>query len=286
MKLINKMLPFLLLLIIVAGCQKMERPALGDYPKDVNPPGGPLKFYVAFDGTTNDPLMNAVDSVRANFPSDNPWQSTDGIAGKGAQGGVGKYLKYAKPNDWASTAKSFTVAVWFQSNGTQLKNNVGGNGPEYFMSLKAVKDYHWSNAAMFFFLEGNNDACLVKLMTVDKNKADHWFEWTGGQALTGILDSKWHHIAFVYNASTSTATLYVDGVPNPNTKAWGGHGDINFDDSKIAEMQLGSGPLNTPTPNIDDEWLASSWKGKLDQFRLYGTALTAGEVSALFSSKK
>lgn len=276
------MLLLLLLFVIVAGCQKMDRPALGDYPKDANPPGGPLKFYTAFDGTTEDPYMNAVDSVRANFPSDNPLQSIDGISGKGVQGDVGKFIKYAKPNDWAITAKGFTVATWFLGN-AQTKNNKGTNGPEYFISLKATNDYHWSNASMFFFLEGSNSACQVKLMAVDKNRTDKWFEWVGGEVLTGILDNKWHHIAFVYDAATSTATLYIDGVANPNKKTWAGHGDINFDDSKVAEMRLGGGPNNDTT---GDDWLSSTWKGKLDQFRLYGTALTAAEVSALFSGKK
>jgi hypothetical protein len=47
------------------GCQDMDTPELGDYPQDANAPGGPLNFYVAFDGTSSDALMNAVDSIRA-----------------------------------------------------------------------------------------------------------------------------------------------------------------------------------------------------------------------------
>ena len=69
----------LLLLIAAAGCDKTDRPELGAYPVDANPPGGPLKFYAAFDGITTNPLMNAVDSIRANFPSDNPLLSVDGV---------------------------------------------------------------------------------------------------------------------------------------------------------------------------------------------------------------
>lgn len=272
----------LLFVAIAVGCQKMDRPALGDYPKDANPPGGPLKFYTAFDGTESNAIFNAVDSIRANYPSDNPLQQTDGISGKAVQGATGKFIKYPSANDWVRTAKSFTVSIWFSGN-DQTKNNKGTNGPEYFMTLKAVKDYHWSNASMFFFLEGSNTACQVKLMTVDKNKADKWFEWTGAEAPAGLLDNKWHHMAFVYDASSSTATLYVDGVAHSAKKTWAGHGDINFDDSKVTEMRVGSGPNDDAT---GEDWLSSSWKGKLDQFRLYGTALTAAEVSALFSGKK
>lgn len=84
-KLFNRIACLLALGIAIGGCQKLDRPALGDYPKDANPPGGPLKFYTAFDGTTPDPLMNAVDSIRANFPSVNPFTSIPGVSGKAVQ---------------------------------------------------------------------------------------------------------------------------------------------------------------------------------------------------------
>ncbi|MFV0606528.1 MAG: LamG domain-containing protein [Niabella sp.] len=282
MKTIYKLLLITFIFLSATGCQKMDRPALGDYPKDATAPGGPLKFYVAFDGTTDDPLMNAVDSMRANFPSDNPLPSTDGVNGKGVMGATGQYIKYAQPNDWATTATSFTVALWYKGS-AQTKNNKGTNGPEYLMTLKAVSDYHWSNASMFFFLEGSNTSCAIKLMTVDKNKADHWFEWVGTEAPAGLLDNQWHHIAFVYDAASSTATLYLNGVAHTSKKTWNGHGSINFDDTKISEMRIGCGPNNDAT---GDDWLASSWKGSLDQFRLYGTALTAAEVLQLYNNKQ
>ena len=78
-------------IVAIAGsCSKKDRPALGEYPVDANPPGGPLKFYTAFDGTTSDPLMNAVDSVRANFPASNPLESVDGVSGKAIKGAPAK----------------------------------------------------------------------------------------------------------------------------------------------------------------------------------------------------
>ena len=86
---ILKLLTFTCAVVLIAsGCQKMNRPQLGTYPQDANPPGGPLKFYAAFDGTTADPLMNAVDSIRANFASDNPLASVDGVSGKAFQAGT------------------------------------------------------------------------------------------------------------------------------------------------------------------------------------------------------
>src|SRR6266498_4470740 len=94
----NKISKYGLLIIAIGlafmGCKKLDRPPLGDYPKDANPPGGPLKFYTAFDGTTTNKLMNAVDSIRANFPSVNPFTSIQGVEGKAVQGVDQKAILY------------------------------------------------------------------------------------------------------------------------------------------------------------------------------------------------
>ncbi len=151
-----------MLVLLLTACQKMDRPDLGDYPRDSNPPGGPLKFYVAFDGTTANPLMNAVDSIRASFASDNPFSTVDGISGKAVQGVNKKFIKYAKPNDWASIAQSFSISFWYKKDG-QTKNNTGGNGPEHVISFKSSNG-HWSGSSMLLFLEGNNAGCAVKVI--------------------------------------------------------------------------------------------------------------------------
>lgn len=269
------------ILLLATGCQKMDTPGLGDYPTDAAAPGGPLNFYAAFDGTSADPLRNAVDSVRANFASDNPLTSVDGIRGKAIKGENQKFIKYQKPNDWAIAAKSLTVSFWFKRNG-QTKNNTGGNGPEYIYSFKSSNG-HWSGASGFILLEGDNANCAIKYMIVDRTNGDKWFEWAGGTGIPGILNNQWHHIALSYNATTSGMTLYIDGVANPIVSVWGGHGDIKMDDSKISEMRIGAGPgsgLNT------DDWLSSTWKGEIDQFRLYSVALNATEVNELFVKKQ
>jgi len=267
--------------IVLFSCQKMDKPAFGDYLKDSNPPGGPLNFYVAFDGTSTDPLRNAVDSIRASFPSDNPLTATAGISGQGIKGANKKFIKFAKPNDWAIKAQSFTFSVWIKHD-AQTKNNTGTNGPEYMVSFKSSNG-HWSGGSMLFFLEGNNSACAVKTMFVDKNNADNWFTWEGGFTVAGLLDNNWHHLAVVYNASNSTMTFYKDGVANANLRTWGTHGPINIDNSAISEVRIGAGP---GTSYDTDDWLSSTWKGDLDQFRMYSTALTATEVQALYTGKK
>jgi Concanavalin A-like lectin/glucanases superfamily len=269
------------LVLIFSSCQKMDHPVLGTYAKDANAPGGPLAFYVAFDGTTTNPLMNAVDSIRAAFAADNPLKSLDGIKGKGVQGATNKYIRYAKPNDWAKNAKNFTISFWYKKDGQTL-NNKGTNGPEYIMSFPSSNG-HWSGANLFVMLEGNNTKCAVKVMIADQSVSDNWFTWENENQIPGMLDNKWHHIAMVYSASTSAMSLYLDGVLNPLPRAWGTHGNINIDDTKISEMRIGRGPANG---DDNDDWLASSWKGGIDQIRMYTTALSGAEVSALYANKQ
>ena len=270
----------LILILAISSCQKMERPELGDFLRDNNPAGGPLNFYVAFDGNTANKLMNGVDSIRATFPSDNPLASVPGVSGNAIQGENKKFVKYAKPNDWAIKAQSFTISFWAKGNG-QTKNNAGTNGPEYPFSFKSSNG-HWSGGNMFLLIEGNNTAAAVKFVVVDKNMADNWFTWEGGQMIPGLLDNNWHHYVLTYTAATSTMRLYIDGVLNPNARTWGTHGAINVDDSKISELRIGAGPANNF--NTDD-WLSSTWKGQLDQFRFYSVALTQAEVTNLFTRK-
>lgn len=274
---------------VMMGCQKMDKPGLGDYPTDSNPPDGPLKFYAAFDGTTANPLMNAVDSIRALFPSDNPFTTTDGISGKALAGVNKTFVKYPSFNGWTSSS-SMSISVWFKKNG-QTQNNNGTNGPEYIMSLKAADSYHWSNAVGFVFLEGNNTACAIKTMFVspsnpadpNSSASDNWFTWEGGQSIAGLCNDAWHHMVLVYDETSSSMKLYIDGVQNPNVKTWGGHGALRLSTTKITEYRIGAGP--SVSYNSDD-WLAASMKGSIDQLRLYGKALSASEVQALYTNRQ
>lgn len=275
-------LAILSIVTIGTSCQKMDKPALGDYPEDVNVPGGPLNFYAAFDGTTDNPLKNAVDSIRANYPVDNPLASVDGVSGKAIKGENKKFVQYPKPNDWALKSKAFTISCWYKRDG-QTKNNENGNGPEYLMSFKSSNG-HWSGASLLVFLEGNNTACAVKVMVVDANNADSWWTWeSAADMIPGLLNNQWHHFALTYNNTNSTATLYIDGVANPVTRTWGGHGDINFDDTKISEFRIGAGP---GTSYDTGDWLSSTFKGEIDQVRMYSVAMTPAEISELYTQRK
>src|SRR5882757_6530787 len=90
-KILKSAVLLMALFFAISSCKKTTQPALGDYAKDLDPhfplyPGGPLKFYAAFDGSGTDVLRNGVDSIRANFPASNTGGITDGISGKAFKG--------------------------------------------------------------------------------------------------------------------------------------------------------------------------------------------------------
>lgn len=260
------------LFLVFFGCQDMDRPELGDYPVDENPPGGPLKFYVNFDATSTDPLMIAVDNIRANFPTDNPLTQTEGINEKGIQGGEAKkFIAYPSANDFAATAGSFTVSFW-------AKHKV----PTQTEFVFALTSDNWAKASMFVMVEGTSANPVVKLYVDEQPNtggSDKWFEWLNDKAVPNVFDDKWHHYAFVYDGTTSKMLLYRDGVVFEPLGQWTGHGNVKFNTSKVGSFRIGG------SGNPEEGWM-NSWTGALDQFRLYSSALTATEVNALFTGKQ
>ena len=267
------------LALIFVSCQDLDRPELGDYPTDANEPGGPLKFYVAFDGTSDNVLMNAVDSIRAKFPSDNPLASIEGVSGLAVQGENYKYIKYTSANDFAKEAGSFTVSLWAKKGDLQT---------DHIFSMPATSGYHWSGASMFLLTEGSVATPIVKFFVKDST-SEKWFEWTGSNAVTGFYDGNWHHLAFVYDGDTSTMTLYFDGTALTNKPVWTGHGNVTLEPTNITGLKIGAGPQEFTADQISQgasDWLKNSWTGGIDQFRMYATALTADEVQTLYSDYK
>jgi hypothetical protein len=290
-KIYSRILPLLALCILAFSCQKMTRPALGDYPKDANPPGGPLKFYAAFDGTTPNTLMNAVDSIRANFPSNNPFTQIDGISGKGVQGDAKTFIKYAAANDFSGHDSSFTIAFWEKRNGIP-----NGNAAFVFTLPSANKQWGTYGFSMFALFDWGSwtpaTKARVKFYMVDDNcKCDNWFTWDSSKYISGqdtvqtdyvpnVQDNNWHHIAFVYDGTSSSLTLYVDGTANPAVLKWWNHGSLISNSSQIQGLDIGG---NENIPNLG--W-GQHWDGGLDQVRFYGVALAASDVQALYTNKQ
>ena len=273
-----------LLAVTVISCDEKDHPSLGDYPSDPYAAGGVLKFYTAFDGTSADVLRNAVDSIKANFPLDNPLASVDGISGKAVKGAASKdkAIKYGSANDFAQST-SWTIAYW-------MKNSPATDGePEFHFSLPSTTDAYWHKSSLFLLVEkggpdpGNSTAALMACKLAIE---DSWVEFIGDNRLPNLLNGSWHHLAFTYDQTDSKVRAYVDGVLSktlgPVMKGSSPRGATPF--ANTGNFLIAGWNKHADVAGATDAWI-HSYSGSMDQFRLYGKALTASEILALFNSK-
>ena len=260
--------------VVFAQCQKMDRPELAaDFPKDTNPPGGPLKFYAAFDG-------GEVDSIRATFGSPVNANWSQGVSGQAYKGGATSYIKYPSANDFRN-ATSFTYSFWFKS-----PNPPAGIGAQFVFAQATSTDI-WTKSDIFLLMEdggqSNNGLGAFKFYILDQ-----WLEFVGDHRIP-VLNDQWHHFAFVYDETTSKLTTYVDGaaltnLPSNKTDVKNGgnpRGAVNLKNS--TGLVIG-GPGHHHTGATPDGWMAN-FRGELDQFRVYSRPLSAAEVGELFTKK-
>jgi gliding motility-associated-like protein len=92
-----------------------------------------------------------------------------------------------------------------------------------------------------------------------------------------LLDNVWHHIVVVYNSTVSTVygdvNFYIDGTLQPLLTC--------FSSGTTAVVNTGNvNPINIgKNANLANRY----WNGDLDDFYLYNRALTAGEVTQLYT---
>lgn len=260
--------------LAVISCQKMNRPNLGDYPKDTNPPGGPLKFYAAMDGIS-------LDSIRANFGVDNSVSYAQGVSGKAAQfdGSKNGYISFPSANDFGSST-SFTISFWLNIKLSQ-KDNSHAVGVLAFANSKNF----WSNIVFYADnnTKGTTDSMDLKIHFNAPNNGDNWnfANYNFSNAWPKMYDGNWHQVAFTYDKATSTGTVYRDGAQFDKKTGQ----TIAFENSSnliVGGFQEAAGIVGK---YADNTWMAG-FPGMIDQVRLYGTALTAAEIAALYNSKQ
>ncbi len=269
---------------VLLGCQKLDKPVMGDYPKDTNPPGGPLKFFAAYDGATTDPLRNGVDSIRANFPASNSGAFEAGISGQCYKGGENAYAQYSAANDFAAST-SFTISFWVKKT-----PQIAGKGTNFAFSLNA-NGYSWTGIKLFLEFEDAGNPSTVDSAAAKFYLLDQWFEYTGTKRMKNVLNGQWHHLAFTYDETNSTLKTYIDGVQPTNLPA--GFGLVKNGASPRGKLDLISGAAVSgftvggpgSTAHDANTWM-NNFDGDMDQFRLYNKVLTDAEVMTLFTNKQ
>lgn len=280
-KIANIIVLGLLVTAVLPACQKENRPKLGEYETDDSRPplpDGPLRFFVPF-GEDPQKRYEAKDSISGDPAQVYPFDLTEGVNGKGVQfTDAGRAIKYMTVNDFGS-ATSFSIAFW-------MKNTEKGR-TEFVFSLTDNKYNGWHYSAVFLLLEkGTPEAVTLKLGLMDQ-----WLEFPdNNQFKKPLMDGNWHHLAFVYDETSSTMAYYfdgasVEGVPASALNVKNGdnpRGKVDF--TTVKNLVLGGWNKHASLPGATDDWI-KSFTGAMDQFRLYNKALTPAEVQALYSGK-
>lgn len=260
-----------LCLAIGTGCQKMERPKLGDYPRDDQAlPAGDLRFYTPFDMPGDEFRAKVADSISGNpafFSTSNP-ELQPGIKGNALKGVDGRSVTYINANDFKD-AKSFSISFW-------LKNAAQPGRTEFLFSL-VQPGFSWHNSALFLLMENQTaTSATLKLGVKD--------QWLEGSFNKPLFDGNWHHMVYSYNNATAKMTYYFDGQEVTGLTGTQTNGPANVEFSQITNVVLGGWNKHAGIAGPTDDWIRT-YNGNLDQFRLYNKALSASEVQALFNSK-
>jgi hypothetical protein len=203
---------------------------------------------------------------------------------------------------------SMTLNLWFKINSADY----AGGGLSMF-GLATERGY-------FMELGGGLGWCkLATSHKIDPDPNNHYYgtAWTdpngdgtvGGQTLydylgdlSVILGDKWTMLTMTFDATTSIKTIYLDGVKimqvdlNLDATEW------NLADMEIASKADGTGdPItgidpvltlgyfcsraNTATGWSDYSTATNTFKGMMDDFRIFNVALSESEVTTLFNSE-
>ncbi|MBC7744168.1 MAG: LamG domain-containing protein [Flavobacterium sp.] len=235
-----------------------------------------LVAHFPFDGDVNDVKNGVTGGVASGTTS-----FVEGRKGLAYQGSPNGFIGYSNPGPLAALT-SFTVSYWINTT----KHDGGAQG---VFALAKEDGSFWGN--FFMMIEGNNSPENKMFMKFhfENNLAtfvEHWIE-PGGDFRPDDMYNGWRHLALTYDATTSKVALYVNGqkrvlptgVEDRKANDTSPLGPLNFKNPTkfiIGGMQnhLGA-PFNAP-----EVWMLN-YTGKLDEFRIYNSALTAQEISAL-----
>jgi hypothetical protein len=277
------------LVLVLAGCQKMDRPELGTYPEDPPPPPyESLKTYLSFDGSAADAGENKITPAETNVTY------VTGVSGQAAQFGADGYILYsalsdvveypngfkAYPKDTLANLGDFTLAFWM--------NGVGPvkDGAQGLFSISHKNEF-WGNLDLFLENNDNGSEAFLKVHMFNAGVASGNGEEWNEVKIPGALN-KWTHIAVVYNSATSTLNVYSDGTAVIADKVLGGgeYGKIKFNDFNgmvVGTYQFQTNPTLT---NHGPEGWAKSFNGAIDNLRLYNVAMSASEIADLVANNQ
>lgn len=259
-------------------------------------------LYVQFSGEVVDLTGNAEESFsQVSWGSDRFGNANSAAKFNGQTApGNGDIVELSSDK---FVTPSMTLSVWFYIDQNDYKKPAPDKGAN-----KPLLGLAGNNAYMIEIGDGDVNSNWIKLTTnhkVDPDPADHkvatqWGDFGAtddGVQMNTLLVTGWHHLVMTFDAASYTKTDYLDGA---KIKQY-----VLLDTSEAAEWNLKDMLLNTgdgitnklalgyfaSRDNTNPDWAkyptaASTFKGMMDDLRLFDVALTGSEVSSLYNAEK
>ena len=235
-----------------------------------NPSGSPFRRFAG--GLTG--VLTALAFGLAAMPSATAalkvWYKFDETTGTAVADASGNGFNGAVNGSYTWTPGKFGNCYATTGGGNFIRVPDLGTFPNGFTLSCWVQDRSTADWQCLFA----NDSWAANAVNIDIRSYTNTYQWlfsvngaTGadqfGANKYGVINQyEWHHIAFVYNTTAKTIDFYIDGVKS-STNTYAG----------------------TVTPSMTGLRIASfggnrPFVGRLDDFRIYDTALVATEVQA------
>lgn len=273
---------------------------------DVTPPQAASQIaYWNFDGSADATAGEfATEFAQVAFESDRFGYANSAALFRGATAaGNGDIIEIAASD--ALVTPSRTITVWFKVD----ENDYSGS--RFLMGMAVERG---------FFIElGSDKIAWLKLATnhaLDPDPMGHGFgiNWSdpngdgavGGQIIAEyqgsisdlITDDEWHQLALTYDAATSMKTIYLDGAKlmqidiDSETTEWYlknmAINDVGATDNLDTKLTFGyaGSRANTITDWARYSNAQNTYKGLMDDVRIFSVALTESEIQTLYNAEK
>jgi len=260
--------------------------SIGGYENSDEVAATHLVSKFSFDGTIEDSKGAITGGTGTNVSYET------GVKGTAYKGSTTSFIAYNNVANSVVNLKNITVSMWIKTD-----PHTGGAQSLYMLPKKT--DF-WGN--IFTLIEGTGPATTMLMKNHIQRDVTPSIPWAGqfiehgGTNLLPNMFGAWKHVVWSYNGTSSTYSLYIDGqkvvLPTSISKryasdpATGGGPFGELASSEVSKFIIGGYQQHLGAPwGNPDGWMLH-YTGLMDEFRIYDSALTDPEVTALYKLEK
>jgi hypothetical protein len=260
--------------------------SIGGYENSDDVAASHLVSKFSFDGSIVDSKNGITDGVGTNVTYE------AGVKGQAYKGSSSSFIAYNTVANSVINLKSISVSMW-------IKTDPHTGGAQSLFMLPKKTDF-WGN--IFTLIEGTGPATTMLMKNHIQKDVTPSIPWSGqfiehsGTNVLNNMFGSWKHLVWTYNGTSSTYSLYVDGLkldlPASISKRYasdpltGGAPYGELANSEVSKFIIGGYQQHLGAPwGAADGWMLH-YTGLMDEFRIYDSALEDNEVSALYKLEK